>query len=59
MKELEINYYFKEIEEFRFKDVFKDCQYPWEALANINNYIKKFMNNENMQINKADVGKFC
>ena len=39
MKELELSYYFKEINEFRFKDVFKNCKYPWEALANINKYI--------------------
>ena len=35
MKELELSYYFKEINEFRFKDVFKNCKYPWEALANL------------------------
>ena len=40
MKELELSYYFKEINEFRFKDVFKNCKYPWEALANINKYIR-------------------
>ena len=50
MKELELSYYFKEINEFRFKDVFKDCKYPWEALANINmeiiqqNYMNGILN---------------
>ena len=42
MKELELSYYFKEINEFRFKDVFKNCKYPWEALANINTNIMLF-----------------
>ena len=59
MQELELNYYFKEIENFRFKGVFDNCKYPWEALANINNYIKEFMKDENMQINKAEVGEYC
>ena len=60
MKELELKYYFEEIENFRFEDVFNDCTYPWEALANINEYIKSFMNNEEMQINKAsEIGEFC
>ena len=55
MKELELNYYFKEIENFRFKEVFDNCTYPWEALNNINNYIKRFMDNENMQVNKGTI----
>ena len=60
MKELELNSYFKEIENFRFKEVFNNCTYPWEALANIKEYIKSFMNNEEMQINKAaEIGEFC
>lgn len=60
MEELKLDYYFKNMEEFTFKEVFKDCVYPWEALKNINEYIKKFMNNEDMQINKAsEIGDFC
>lgn len=59
MKELELSYYFKEIENFTFKDVFNNCTYPWEALTNINNYISKFIQNKDMKINKAQVGEFC
>lgn len=59
MKELELNYYFKETENFRFKEVFNGCTYPWEALGKINNFIKEFMNNEDMKINKAKTGEFC
>lgn len=60
MEELKLEYYFKNIEEFAFKEVFNDCTYPWEVLNNINNYIKKFINNEDMQINKAsEIGEFC
>lgn len=59
MKELKLDYYFKELENFRFKDVFNNCTYPWEALANINEYIARFMEDKDMKINKAEVGEFC
>lgn len=60
MEELKLEYYFKNMEEFAFKEVFNNCTYPWEALNNINDYIKKFMNNEDMKINKAaKIGEFC
>ena len=59
MEELKLDYYYKDIESFRFKEVFEGCTYPWEALNNINEYINKFMNNEDMKINKAkEVGDF-
>lgn len=60
MEELKLEYYFKNINEFPFKDVFTDCVYPWEVLSNINEYIEKFMNNREMKINKAsEIGEFC
>ncbi len=60
MEELKLNYYFSDMENFRFKEIFKDCTYPWEVLSNINEYIKKFMQNEEMKINKAsEIGEFC
>ena len=60
MEELKLDYYFKNMDEFTFKEVFKNCVYPWETLKNINEYIKSFMNNEEMQINKAsEIGDFC
>ncbi len=60
MEELKLNYYFKDIENFSFKEVFNNCTYPWEALNNINEYIRNFMNNKEMKINKAsEIGEFC
>lgn len=59
MEELKLEYYFEDIENFAFKEVFKNCTYPWEVLININSYIKEFMKNEDMKINKATVGEFC
>ena len=32
MKELKLDYYFENIESFRFKDIFDGCIYPWEAI---------------------------
>ena len=60
MEELKLNYYFKDIENFTFKEVFEGCTYPWEALSNTKEYINAFMNNKEMKINKAaEVGEFC
>ena len=60
MEELKLDYYFKNMDEFTFKGVFEGCTYPWEALSNIKEYINKFMNNEEMKINKAsEIGEFC
>lgn len=59
MEEIKIEYFFKNIEQFRFKDIFKDCIYPWEVVNKINQFINGFMKNDSMQINKAQVGKFC
>ncbi len=60
MKELKLNYYFNDIENFPFKEVFNNFEYPWEVVNNINEYIVSFMNNKGMQVNKAsEVGDFC
>lgn len=60
MENLKLDYYFKHIDEFTFKDVFENCIYPWEALNNVNEYIKKFMNDKDMQINNASqIGEYC
>lgn len=59
MEELKLNYYFKEMGNFRFKEVFEGATYPWETLKNINDFILKFMENKKMQINKAETGDFC
>ena len=32
MEELKLDYYFKEMDKFTFKEVFVGCTYPWEAL---------------------------
>ena len=60
MNELKLEYYFKNIDEFPFNAVFKDCTYPWEVLNNINKYVEEFMENREMKINKAsEIGEFC
>ena len=59
MQNLKLDYYFKDIENFSFKEVFDECTYPWETLNRINEFINKFMNNSEMRINNAKVGEFC
>ncbi len=60
MEQLKLDYYFKDMGSFAFKEIFKDCIYPWEVLSNINEYINKFMSNKEMKINKAtEIGEFC
>ena len=57
---LKLDYYFSEMDKFAFKEVFEGCIYPWEALEKVNSFIKEFMKNEDMKINKAaKIGEFC
>lgn len=58
MEELKLNYYFKEMENFTFKEIFEGCTYPWEALAKINEFLKEKIVDKDIKINKAEVGEF-
>lgn len=58
MEELKLNYYFKEMENFTFKEIFEGCTYPWEALAKINEFLKEKILDKDIKINKAEVGEF-
>ena len=59
MEELELNYYFKEIDKFAFKDLFTDCKYPWQVLTKIKDFLNEKLVKDNVKINKAEVGEFC
>ena len=59
MQELELNYYFEHIEEFREKEIFENCTYVWEALNKLNEYIKHKIVEPNVKLNKAEMGEFC
>ena len=59
MEELNLNYYFKEIENFTFKKVFENCIHPWEVVNNINAFLKAEIVDKDIKINKAEVGEFC
>lgn len=58
MEELKLNYYFKEMEKFAFKEVFEGCTYPWEALEKANQYLKENIVDKNVKVNKAEVGEY-
>ncbi len=59
MEELKLDYYFSDIENFAFKDVFNGFTYPWEVLKNIKEFLNKEVVEKNIQVNKAEVGDFC
>lgn len=58
MEELKLDYYFKEMGGFRFKEIFEGCTYPWEALAKVNEYLKENIVDKDVKVNKAQVGEF-
>ena len=58
MEELKLDYYFKEMDKFTFKEVFEGCTYPWEALEKAKQYIKEQIVDKDVKVNKAEVGEF-
>lgn len=58
MKELKLDYYFKEMDKFTFKEVFEGCTYPWEALEKAKEFIKEQIVDKDVKVNKAEVGEF-
>lgn len=58
MEELKLDYYFKEMDKFTFKEVFAGCTYPWEALEKAKEYIKEQIVDKDVKVNRAEVGEF-
>ena len=58
MEELKLEYYFKEMENFAFKEVFEGCTYPWEALEKAKTFLKEQVVDKDAKVNKAEVGEF-
>lgn len=58
MQELKLNYYFKEMDKFTFKEIFEGCTYPWEALEKAKQYIKEQIVEKDVKVNRAEVGEF-
>ena len=59
MEELKLEYFFKEIENFKYKKVFEGCTYPWEVLSKIKEFLQEEIVEKDIKINKAEVGEFC
>ena len=59
MEELELNYYFKDIESFAYKEIFEGCTYPWEALNNVKAFMEEFFKSHDKNINRAELGEYC
>lgn len=58
MEELRLDYYFKEMENFTFKEVFEGCTYPWEALEKAKIFLKENIVDKDVKVNKSEVGEF-
>lgn len=60
MDNYEIDYYFNNIDEFRYKDVFKGATYVWEVLKNIDSFLEDFLILDNSRVNlsEAATGEF-
>ena len=58
MEELKLNYYFKEMDKFAYKEIFEGCTYPWEVLAKVNSYLKENIIDKDVKVNKAEVGEY-
>ncbi|MEG0872999.1 MAG: DapH/DapD/GlmU-related protein [Clostridia bacterium] len=58
MEEFELKYYFSNIYDFKFKEVFDGATYPWEALKNINTVLENLVTRQNVQQNLANTGEF-
>lgn len=58
MQELKLDYYFKSKEEFIENTIFENCEYIWEPLSKINEYLDEKIVKPNIKINKAEVGEY-
>ena len=58
MEENKLEYYFKEMQNFTFKEVFNNCITPAEAIKNIDKFLEEKIEKENVKINKAETGEF-
>ena len=58
MKNFKLDYYFEHLDEFEYKNLFEDCEYPWEALAKVKPFLNEKIEKANVKINNGEVGKF-
>ena len=55
----ELDYYFKNIENFTEKEIFENTKFVWEPLSKIDNYLKEKIVDKDIKINKAKTEEFC
>lgn len=55
----ELKYYFKHLDEFSEKDVFKDTEFVWEPLNKLDDYLNKKLVSKDLKINNGITGEFC
>ncbi len=58
MENFKLDYYFENIENFAFKDVFQGATYPWEALKNIKPFVNKMVVENDLHENHGHIADF-
>ncbi len=58
MEELNLEYYFKHMEEFSEKEIFEGCNLIWEPINKIDSYVEEKVVKQDLKVNKASVGEF-
>lgn len=58
MEENKLEYYFKEMDNFAFKEVFNNCITPADAINNIDKYLEERIEKNNIKLNKAEMGEY-
>lgn len=60
MEELKLEYYFKHMNEFAFKEIFEGKEKPWDVLNSVKEFLNEKIVKPNVKVNKAkEVGEFC
>lgn len=58
MENLKLDYYFKHIDEFEYKQLFDNCTYPWQVLAKVSPFLEETILKQDIKINNAKMDEF-
>ena len=59
MKEIELEYYFNEMSNFSYKEIFEGCKYIWEPINKINEFLEEMIVKNDVKSNNGTIGEFC
>lgn len=49
----EISYFFERLEEFQYRELFENAQYPWEVLARVNPWLKDVLKDQGTMLGET------